>query len=171
MTNLDQLTGAQWPIPVIALPIGISFYTFTQIAFLVDTFRGAESTLRVTDYFLFVAYFPHLVAGPIIHHAQTIPQFRRMARDAWDATDVAVGLAILTIGMFRKLVIVDSVAPFADAALTHTPDRAGLGAGLRCVGLPSLSPGQAGSGDRDHSCRGSRSTSPRRTRRPASPNS
>ena len=89
MTNLDQLAGAQWPIPVIALPIGISFYTFTQIAFLVDTFRGAESTLRVTDYFLFVAYFPHLVAGPIIHHAQTIPQFRRMGRDIWDASDAA----------------------------------------------------------------------------------
>jgi hypothetical protein len=89
MTNFDQVTGAQWPIPVIVLPIGISFYTFTQIAFLVDTFRGAESTLRVTDYFLFVAYFPHLVAGPIIHHAQTIPQFRRMGRDIWDASDAA----------------------------------------------------------------------------------
>jgi D-alanyl-lipoteichoic acid acyltransferase DltB (MBOAT superfamily) len=119
VTNLDQLTGAQWPIPVIALPIGISFYTFTQIAFLVDTFRGTAATLRATDYFLFVAYFPHLVAGPIIHHAQTIPQFRRMARDAWDATDVAVGLSILTIGLFKKLVIADSVAPFADAAFAR----------------------------------------------------
>jgi alginate O-acetyltransferase complex protein AlgI len=115
VTNLDQLTGAQWPIPMIALPIGISFYTFTQIAFLVDTFCGRSATLRATDYSLFVAYFPHLVAGPIIHHAQTIPQFQRMARDAWDATDVAVGLSILTIGLFKKLVIADSVAPFADA--------------------------------------------------------
>jgi D-alanyl-lipoteichoic acid acyltransferase DltB (MBOAT superfamily) len=114
MTNLDLLAGAQWPIPVIALPIGISFYTFTQIAFLVDAFRGAAATLRATDYFLFVAYFPHLVAGPIIHHAQTIPQFRRMERDTWDASDVAVGLSILTIGLFKKLVIADSVAPFAD---------------------------------------------------------
>src|SRR5262249_36900303 len=119
MTNLDLLTGAEWPIPVIALPIGISFYTFTQIAFLVDTFRGAPATLRATDYFLFVAYFPHLVAGPIIHHAQTTPQFRRMGRDAWDASDVAVGLSILTIGLFKKLVIADSVAPFADVAFTH----------------------------------------------------
>jgi D-alanyl-lipoteichoic acid acyltransferase DltB (MBOAT superfamily) len=119
MTNLDQLTGAQWPIPVIALPIGISFYTFTQIAFLVDTFCGGTAMLRATEYFLFVAYFPHLVAGPIIHHAQTIPQFRRIARDAWDASDVAVGLSILTIGLFKKLVIADSVAPFADAAFTH----------------------------------------------------
>jgi alginate O-acetyltransferase complex protein AlgI len=119
MTNFDQLTGAQWPIPVIALPIGISFYTFTQIAFLVDTFRGAAATLRATDYFLFVAYFPHLVAGPIIHHAQTTPQFRRMGRDTWDASDVAVGLSILTIGLFKKLVIADSVAPFADTAFTH----------------------------------------------------
>jgi alginate O-acetyltransferase complex protein AlgI len=57
----DHLTVAQWPIPVIALPIGIFFYTFTQIAFLVDTFRGAAATLRATDYSL------HLVAGPIIH--------------------------------------------------------------------------------------------------------
>jgi alginate O-acetyltransferase complex protein AlgI len=57
MTNLDLLTGAQWPIPVIALPIGISFYMFTQIAFLVDTFRGTAATLRATEYFLFLAYF------------------------------------------------------------------------------------------------------------------
>ena len=119
MTNLDQLTGAQWPVPVIVLPTGISFYTFTQIAFLVDTFRGGAATLRATEYFLFVAYFPHLVAGPIIHHAQTIPQFWRMGRDGWDASDVAVGLSILTIGLFKKLVIADSVAPFADAAFTH----------------------------------------------------
>jgi D-alanyl-lipoteichoic acid acyltransferase DltB (MBOAT superfamily) len=85
--------------------------------FPLDTFRGAAATLRVTDYFLFVAYFPHLVAGPIIHHAQTIPQFRRMERDTWDATDVAVGPSILTIGLFKKLVIADSVAPFARCGL------------------------------------------------------
>src|SRR5262249_25329472 len=119
MTNFDQLTGAQWPIPVIALPIGISFYTFTQIAFLVDTFHGAAATSRVIAYFLFVAYFPHLVAVPIIHHAQTIPQLRRMGRDTWEASDVAVGLSILTIGLFKKLVLADSLAPFADAAFTH----------------------------------------------------
>src|SRR5262249_3665387 len=106
-------------IPAVALPIGISFYTFTQIAFLVDTFRGTATTSRATDYFLFVAYFPHLVAGPIIHHAQTIPQFRSMARDRWDATDVAVGLSIFTIGMFKQLIPRDSLRPFADAAFTH----------------------------------------------------
>src|SRR5262249_3991858 len=119
MTNFDQGTGAQWPIPVIVVPIGISFYTFTQIAFLVDTFRGAAATLRATDYFLFVAYFPHLVAGPIIHHAQTIPQFRRMGCDTCGASDVAVGLSILTIGLLKKLVIADSVAAFADVAFTR----------------------------------------------------
>src|SRR5262249_59736441 len=71
MTNLDQLAGAQWPIPVIALPIGISFYTFTQIAFLVDTFRGGAAALRATEYFLFVAYFPHLVFRPLLYQTKT----------------------------------------------------------------------------------------------------
>ena len=119
MTNFDHLTGAQWSVPMIVLPVGISFYTFTQIAFLVDAFRGMTSTLRATDYFLFVAYFPHLVAGPIIHHAQTIPQFRRLGRIAWDANDIGVGLSIFTIGLFKKLVVADSLAPMADAAFAH----------------------------------------------------
>jgi alginate O-acetyltransferase complex protein AlgI len=123
MTNLDQLAGAQWPIPVIALPIGISFYTFTQIAFLVDTFRGAAATLRATDYFLFVAYFPHLVLpdrssimrkpprnsgawGAILGARATLPSAFPFSRSAFSRSS---GLPIRS--------------PFADAAFTtRRPD-------------------------------------------------
>jgi alginate O-acetyltransferase complex protein AlgI len=117
--NLQRLTELPISLPEIALPIGISFYTFTQIAFLVDTARADTGALRLPDYFLFVSYFPHLIAGPIIHHRGTIPQFRSMATESIDLTAVSIGLSIFTIGLFKKIMIADNVAPFADAIFSH----------------------------------------------------
>jgi alginate O-acetyltransferase complex protein AlgI len=116
IANLDTLAGGNIALPAIALPIGISFYTFTQIAFIVDAAQGKVARLQLPDYVLFVSYFPHLIAGPIIHHRATIPQFRRMAADGWDTAAIAMGLSIFAIGMFKKVAIADHVAPFADLA-------------------------------------------------------
>jgi len=125
ITNLNALTGLTNGLPTIALPIGISFYTFTQIAFLVDAAKGqitlsaVRSRLRLFDYALFVSYFPHLVAGPIIHHRATIPQFHRMAANGWDTVAIATGLSIFAIGQFKKIGLADNVAPFADVAFAQ----------------------------------------------------
>ena len=83
--NLNAVLGTEWSPGRIVLPIGISFYTFTQIAFLVDTWQGKVKEYRPVHYGLFVTYFPHLVAGPVLHHAQMMPQFTNPAVYRFDS--------------------------------------------------------------------------------------
>ena len=73
--NVNALTGSTWPLPEVVLPLGISFFTFTQIAWLVDCSRGDVAGAGALDYALFVTYFPHLIAGPILHHREMMSQF------------------------------------------------------------------------------------------------
>ncbi len=113
----DGLTAAGVaPIPLlhIALPIGISFYTFTQIAFLVDCWQGKVRERSFVHYALFVSYFPHLIAGPVLHHAQMMPQFANATTYRIDADKVALGLAIFTFGLAKKLLIADQMGPYSD---------------------------------------------------------
>ncbi len=99
----------------LVLPLGISFFTFTQIAFLVDTAKGLASEPRFSHYLLFVTYFPHLIAGPVLHHKEMMPQFASSStyRGCWQ--DVAVGSAIFAIGLFKKTVLADGIAPHVAA--------------------------------------------------------
>jgi alginate O-acetyltransferase complex protein AlgI len=97
------------------LPVGISFYTFTQIAFLVDAYQKEVKEYRPVHYGLFVTYFPHLIAGPVLHHAQMMPQFREAKTYVFDSANFAAGLGIFLIGLFKKVVIADGVSPCADA--------------------------------------------------------
>ncbi|MGH9648052.1 MAG: MBOAT family O-acyltransferase, partial [Bryobacteraceae bacterium] len=99
-------------IAKIVLPLGISFYTFTQIAFLFDAYRGKVIEFNPVHYALFVTYFPHLIAGPILHHAEMMPQFRQRAIYRVNAENFAVGLTIFAIGLFKKTVLADGIAPF-----------------------------------------------------------
>ena len=112
-------------IAKIVLPIGISFFTFTQIAFLIDTYVGEAREPRFSNYLLFVTYFPHLIAGPILHHAEMMPQFERRAPESV-VENIAVGLSIFVIGLFKKVVIADSVAGFATPAFDGVHDGAVL---------------------------------------------
>src|ERR1700737_2178480 len=77
--SLNTLTGAPLPFFNIVLPLGISFFTFQQIAYLVDVMRGVKVEADIVSYTLFVSFFPHLIAGPLVHHAEMIPQFKRGA--------------------------------------------------------------------------------------------
>lgn len=112
----------------IALPIGISFYTFTQIAFLVDCWQGKVHERSFVHYALFVTYFPHLIAGPVLHHAQMMPQFASPSTYRIDANKVALGLAIFTFGLAKKLLIADKMGQYADLMFT----------GVHAGTLPSL---------------------------------
>lgn len=109
----DGLLGRDWPIPAIALPLGISFFTLTQIAFLVDTARGEARDYRFLHYLLFVCYFPHLIAGPILHHRQLMPQLDRADIVRFRARRLALGVSYFSIGLFKKTVIADSLSPYA----------------------------------------------------------
>ena len=111
--NLNALTGSAWTLANVVLPLGISFFTFTQIAFLVDTYQGKVKEFNFVHYALFVTYFPHLIAGPVLHHAEMMPQFARrsVCRINWD--NVAVGLSIFVLGLAKKVLLADSVADFS----------------------------------------------------------
>jgi D-alanyl-lipoteichoic acid acyltransferase DltB (MBOAT superfamily) len=93
----------------LALPLGISFFTFTQIAYLADVAAGRASERNFMKYVLFVTYFPHLIAGPIMHHREMMPQFSAAERRL-TSLRLAVGLSVFAIGLFKKAVIADYLA-------------------------------------------------------------
>jgi alginate O-acetyltransferase complex protein AlgI len=113
-----DVSGAQLAHLDIILPLGISFFTFQQIAYLVDVMRGAKVERDIVSFTLFVSFFPHLIAGPLVHHAEMIPQFKRerLGRSAWLA---AQGWAIFVAGLFKKVVIADNLAQFANPSFAH----------------------------------------------------
>ncbi len=115
VTNLNTAFGAGFSVPQIILPIGISFYTFQQIAFLVDAHRGVVRHFSLLNYVLFVTFFPQLIAGPIVHHGEMMPQFAQRTLPGDRSTDFAVGLSIFCVGLFKKVVIADACAVYADA--------------------------------------------------------
>lgn len=98
----------------IALPIGISFFTFTQIAYLVDVYRGVARESRPANYMLFVSYFPHLIAGPILHHKEMMPQFRDINKAIVNRERIADGAGIFLIGLAKKLLIADPLGFYAN---------------------------------------------------------
>jgi D-alanyl-lipoteichoic acid acyltransferase DltB (MBOAT superfamily) len=105
--------GADLPLLQVVLPIGISFFTFTQIAFLVDTYQGKVREFRFVHYLLFVTYFPHLIAGPVLHHKEMMPQFEHDATYRVSAANISVGVAIFVLGLAKKVLVADNLAPHA----------------------------------------------------------
>jgi alginate O-acetyltransferase complex protein AlgI len=116
--SINTMTGAPLPFFNIVLPLGISFFTFQQIAYLVDVMRGAKVERDIVSYTLFVSFFPHLIAGPLVHHAEMIPQFKR-GRTSRSAVLAARGLAIFAAGLFKKVVIADNLAQFVSPVFAH----------------------------------------------------
>ena len=110
IANWNAVTGASQPLLGILLPLGISFFTFTQIAFLVDSRRGIATEPRFSHYLLFVTYFPHLIAGPVLHHKEMMPQFEEPSTYRFSWHHFAVGTAIFLIGLFKKTVLADGIA-------------------------------------------------------------
>jgi D-alanyl-lipoteichoic acid acyltransferase DltB (MBOAT superfamily) len=110
----NDVTGGNWSIGEILLPIGISFFTFQQIAYLVDARRGGTAEYDFVQYSLFVLFFPQLIAGPIVHHKEMLPQFAEAHtyRPSW--ANISVGGTIFIIGLFKKVVIADNLAPIAN---------------------------------------------------------
>jgi len=111
--NINLITDRAIWIPEIVLPIGISFYTFQQIAFLVDARRGHVDKLSFASYGLFVSFFPQLIAGPIVHHKEMMRQFLESPRSAFIVRMTAVGLVMFAIGLSKKTIIADNLAQFA----------------------------------------------------------
>lgn len=113
ITSVRSLTSADLPLIDVILPLGISFFTFTQIAFLVDVYRGLAREYRFLNYLLFVTYFPHLIAGPILHHKEMMCQFEAIGRERIKIDLLAMGVTIFAIGLAKKVLIADQLAQVA----------------------------------------------------------
>nr|WP_137937010.1 MBOAT family protein [Chitinivorax sp. B] len=111
--NLATVMGERLSIGEVLLPLGISFYTFTQIAFLVDTYQGKVKEFRLVHYTLFITYFPHLIAGPVLHHKEMMPQFAQPATCKLNWDNMAAGLVIFLLGLGKKVLIADALAQYA----------------------------------------------------------
>jgi len=119
---LRTLAETGWVPPLqlgLALPLGISFFTFTQIAFLVDVGRNKAREPSLDNYALFVTFFPHLLAGPIIHHSEMMPQFQSSTNKRVDWQNVASGLFLLAIGLAKKVFLADPLVPLVAAGFDH----------------------------------------------------
>jgi alginate O-acetyltransferase complex protein AlgI len=114
-SSVGAVTGLNTPVFDIILPLGISFYTFTQIAYLVDTWSERRSERSFSSYLLFVTFFPHLIAGPVLHHAEMMPQFAGDRKGVRFAL-ILEGLAFFACGLAKKVLIADTVAPAANRA-------------------------------------------------------
>ena len=110
LSNVTAVTGADYTFRNLILPLGISFFTFQQIGYLVDCHTNRDAERKIRDYALFVSFFPQLIAGPIVHHKTTRPQFARLTRAPIDLGDLAYGLMIFAMGLAKKTLIADPIA-------------------------------------------------------------
>jgi D-alanyl-lipoteichoic acid acyltransferase DltB (MBOAT superfamily) len=121
--SLQSVAGIDVAVTAVVLPIGISFFTFTQIAFLVDTYQGKVHEARFIPYLLFVTYFPHLIAGPVLHHAEMMPQFARKETYRFQLDNFLSGTMIFAIGLFKKVILADGIQPFVAPAFDADPSH------------------------------------------------
>jgi alginate O-acetyltransferase complex protein AlgI len=109
-----NMAGGHYTIPDIVLPLGISFFTFQKIAWLVDSYRRETQEPNFLHYALFITFFPQLIAGPIVHHKEVIPQFLKKTEEGAARRMLAMGLTVFIIGLFKKVVIADHMGEVAD---------------------------------------------------------
>ncbi len=119
LENFNLLFDRSVPLLHLALPLAISFFTFQQIAYLVDSYRGETAEYDFLNYALFVTFFPQLIAGPIVHHAEMMPQFASKWNLMKNYKNIATGLFIFTIGLFKKVVVADTFAQWAAAGFDN----------------------------------------------------
>ncbi len=117
--NLNSVTGVNWHLSNIVLPLAISFFTFQQIAYLVDSYKGITKEYSFLHYALFVSFFPQLIAGPIVHHKDMLPQFSSIKRYQINSTNFKIGLTIFAIGLFKKTVLADGIAIYANPVFSQ----------------------------------------------------
>jgi len=112
INNINAISGTQIHFLNLVLPLGISFFTFTQITYLVDAYKGEIQKMDYLNYALFVTFFPHLIAGPILHHSEMMPQFDHKRKKFFSYKNLVLGIVLFSIGLCKKVIIADSLAPY-----------------------------------------------------------
>ncbi len=121
INNINAVFHSGFDTLKIALPLGISFFTFTQIAYLVDAYKKEVQEYDFLNYALFVTFFPHLIAGPILHHSEMMPQFADIRKKVINHKNISVGLFLIAIGLFKKVIIADNLSDFAGSMFDIIP--------------------------------------------------
>jgi alginate O-acetyltransferase complex protein AlgI len=122
--SINDIFGTDLLLRHIILPLGISFITFQKIAFLIDVHGGRVKSFTFQDYCTFVLFFPQLIAGPIVHYREMMPQFHA-ASCRFDKENVAIGLTLLLFGLFKKVVFADNIAYYITPIYHHAATRGG----------------------------------------------
>ena len=120
ITNVNWIVDADLPLLKLTLPLAISFFTLQQIAFLVDSYEGLVKEKNFLDYTVFVTFFPQLIAGPIVHHSEMMPQFSTLRNKVTNYKNIANGLLLFSIGLFKKVAIADTFAIWATEGFDHS---------------------------------------------------
>ena len=124
--NYNLLTGSDYALKHIVLPIGISFFTFQLIAFLVDSYRGETKQYDIINYLLFITFFPQLIVGPIIHHGEIVPQFEDERNLKLNYDNLAKGLFLFSIGCAKKILLADPMTTNAQSFFNSVPSNPDL---------------------------------------------
>lgn len=108
--NINNLLNTNYSLFNVVLPLGISFFTFQQIAYLIDSYQGKTKEYDFLNYTLFVVFFPQLVAGPIVHHGEVIPQFQKLRNKFFNWKNLSEGFWLFLVGLFKKVIIADTLS-------------------------------------------------------------
>ena len=119
--NMNTVLKTDLPLLQIVLPLGISFFTITQIAFLVDCYEGLVEDRKLLSYSLFVTFFPHLLAGPILHHKEMMPQFESVRNKVLNYKNLSHGFFLFAIGLFKKVIIADELSKTVKLGFDSAP--------------------------------------------------
>ena len=117
--NVNQAFHTSFELRYLILPLGISFFTFQQISYLVDTYRGETEGYHFLEYIAFVSFFPQLIAGPIVLHDELIPQFRDEKKWTFSQDSFAHGIYIFAVGLFKKVIVADTFGTAVSWAWTN----------------------------------------------------
>jgi len=134
LENINAFAGTGFSNLEVFLPIGISFYTFIQIGYLVETYNRQVNETKLADYALFASFFPYITAGPIVLQREMMAQYHAQQTKLLDAGRIATALSVFGIGLFKKLALADSIAPFADTVFNGVAGGAPVGMDVAWVG-------------------------------------
>lgn len=123
ITNLNQVLSSNLTLIQVGIPLGISFFTFQQISYLIECYHNPKvKDFPFSHYMLFVSFFPHLIAGPLVHHKEIIPQFEQIGDKELSWKNIGAGFTIFIIGLSKKLLIADPLSVFVGLGYRHTQD-------------------------------------------------
>lgn len=121
LENINAIFGSDFSYLNLALPLGISFFTFQQLSYLIDAGRGECASHSFLDYILFVTFFPQLVAGPIVSHDEMLPQFASKENKQPNGSNLAAGIQAFVIGLSKKVIIADNFGKIVSYGYGHIP--------------------------------------------------